>query len=248
MVIVLACVSISAAAKSELTLNELGYFQMPGLNVIVFDDIYPSGHQTGVTIIQHGVRVAANGDLRLEASPGQWSPVPLGGKKVVTDKKRISQSLSYPDPNQNRTGFNPIEYPEFDFSYRVNVEPLEGTSFRITVDLDKPLPQEWVGKVGFNFEFFPGHLFGKSYLMDQQGGVFPVQANGPMHKKDGEWLAKPLATGKQLVVAPEEAEQRVVIKRIKGGDLELWDGRINHNNSWFIVRSAVTAGVKDRVV
>ena len=38
---------------------------MPGLDVIVFDDYYPSGHQSGITIVQNGVRVAANGDIRL---------------------------------------------------------------------------------------------------------------------------------------------------------------------------------------
>src|SRR6187455_719233 len=83
----------------ELTLNEQNYFAMQGLNVTVFSDIYPDGHQTGVTIIQHGSRVAANGDLRLEVSPGQWSPVPAGGAQVVDKaQRRITQTMSYPDP------------------------------------------------------------------------------------------------------------------------------------------------------
>ena len=56
----------SASAPLSLQLNDKNYFAMPGLNVTVFSDIYPDGHQTGVTIIQHGNRVAANGDLRLE--------------------------------------------------------------------------------------------------------------------------------------------------------------------------------------
>src|SRR6202044_4197189 len=71
--------SAGAAADPQLKLNAQGYFEAPGLNVTVFSDIYPDGHQTGVTVIQHGVRVAANGDLRLEPSPGQWSPMPAGG-------------------------------------------------------------------------------------------------------------------------------------------------------------------------
>lgn len=48
---------------------------------MVFHDYYPDGHQTGVTIIQNGNRIAANGDLRLEAAPKQWSPVPVVGKR-----------------------------------------------------------------------------------------------------------------------------------------------------------------------
>lgn len=72
-----------AHAKNSLSINDQDYFEMQGLNVTVFSDICPDGHQTGVTIIQHGLRVAANGDLRLEASPGQWSPVPRGVGEAV---------------------------------------------------------------------------------------------------------------------------------------------------------------------
>ena len=71
----------NAGAASQLKLNEQGYFEAPGLNVTVFADIYPDGHQTGVTVIQHGERVAANGDLRLEPSPGQWK-----GMKTVSGR------------------------------------------------------------------------------------------------------------------------------------------------------------------
>src|SRR5579863_3292312 len=76
-------IGTGASADPLLKLNAQGYFETPGLNVTVFADIYPDGHQTGVTVIQHGVRVAANGDLRLEPSPGQWSPMPAGGVQTV---------------------------------------------------------------------------------------------------------------------------------------------------------------------
>ncbi|HEY7771766.1 MAG TPA: hypothetical protein VIC26_01185, partial [Marinagarivorans sp.] len=64
--LLLAAAPLLANAQATLTLNEAEYFSMPGLDVTVFADIYPDGHQTGVTVIQHGKRVAANGDLRLE--------------------------------------------------------------------------------------------------------------------------------------------------------------------------------------
>jgi hypothetical protein len=57
----------------------------------------------------------------------------------------------------------------------VSVNALANNSFRISVDLDKPLPVEWAGKIGFNFELFPGHLFGKSYIMDNSPGQFMTQ-------------------------------------------------------------------------
>ena len=229
-------------AQQDLTINELDYFEMQGLNVMVFSDFYPEGHQTGVTIIQRGVRVAANGDLRLEASPGQWSPVPAMGKKTVDkETQTITQQLWYPDSSRNRTGFNPIDYPDLTFTYDVKITALKQNSFKISVDLEDPLSDEWIGKIGFNLELFPGDLFGKAYLMDDRGGIFPAQPNGPVKEYNGEYLGVPLARGKKLIIAPEEEKQRIEIET-KTELLELWDGRTNHNNGWYIVRSIVPSG------
>jgi endoglucanase len=86
--------TVTTFSQNTLKLSDKGYFQMPGLEVTVFADIYPDGHQTGVTIIQHGERVAANGDIRLEVSPGQWSPVPKAGQKSIDQiANTISQEL-----------------------------------------------------------------------------------------------------------------------------------------------------------
>lgn len=265
-VLCLACSSLAAA--QDLKLNDKGYFERPGLNVMVFSDYYPEGHQTGITIVQHGTRVAANGDLRLDPSPGQWSPMPVTVKRIVDEKSgAISQILAYPNPQTNGHGFNPLFYPKLDLGYRVTVTPLAGNSFRIVVDLDKPLPPQWVGRVGFNLELFPGLLFGKSWMIDGAGGLFPrqpvgpivraggvpvetprnAQPNGPVVSPNREPLTAPLGTGRVLVVAPEEEKQRLRIES-RTGPLELIDGRANHNNGWFVVRTAVPAGATRNAV
>lgn len=234
--------AVTLQAQQSLELNEQGYFRMDGLDVTVFSDYYPEGHQSGVTIIQHGNRVAANGDLRLEPSPGQWSPVPKGGARQVDPLNRsITQTLWFPDSSKNRRGFNPVIYPDLTFAYRVRVSAVEGNSFRVVVDLEEPLPAQWIGKVGFNLELFPGDLFGKSFLMDGAGGIFPDQPSHPLMDFNGETIGAPLGTGSVLTIAPEEELQRMVIQS-RGNPLELWDGRTNHNNGWFIVRSTIPAG------
>ena len=168
------------AKPDMLQLNKEGYFEKRGLNVMAFSDFYPEGHQGGVTVVLNGVRVAANGDVRLEPAGGQWQPIPkLDRRTVDPNQQIITTLLSFPDPARNRKGFNPIEYPDLAFSYKVHVRP-DGDGFRITVDLNEPLPKEWVGKVGFNLELFPGEYFGTTYMMDDQTGVFPRQFNGPM--------------------------------------------------------------------
>jgi endoglucanase len=241
----LALIAAGAHADPLLKLNASGYFEAPGLGVTVFADIYPDGHQTGVTVIQHGVRVAANGDLRLEPSPGQWSPMPAAGAQSVdAAANTVTQVLSYPDPSKNRTGFNPIEYPDLEFTYRVRVTPIgDGNSFKISVDLEKPLPRAWEGRVGFNFELFPGDLFGKTWLMGgsdgrQSGGLFPRQADGPMSDAG---IAAPMAEGRTLTVAPDSDLQRLSIES-RTGTLQLIDGRGNLNNAWYIVRETTQPG------
>lgn len=247
----------------SLKLSAREYLTEPGLDVIVFDDIYPDGHQTGVTIIQHGSRVAANGDVRLEPEPGQWSPMPTAAGKRVIDQATgtITQALRFPDPAKNGKGFNPIFYPELDLGYKVRVRPEGRHAFRITVDLDRPVPAEWIGKVGFNLELFPTPLFGRAWTLDAAGGTFPrqpegpvehasvaaipaprnAQPNGPVQPLSGQALAAPLARGKTLLVAPEAEKQRLRIESLNG-TLELRDGRSAHNNGWYIVRQPVAPG------
>src|SRR5208337_2285829 len=98
-----------------LRLNDKEYFELPGLNVMAFQDIYPEGHQAGVSIIQNGVRVATNGDIRLDPTPGQWQPMPKQDKREVQkEANEIITWLSYPDPARNRKGYNPIDYPDLN--------------------------------------------------------------------------------------------------------------------------------------
>ncbi|WP_347158409.1 glycoside hydrolase family 9 protein [Pontibacter chitinilyticus] len=236
-------VGVAQAQQQGLHLNEQEYLEMPGLNVMLAHDFYPEGHQGGVGIIQNGLRVATNGDLRLEPTPGQWQPIPKVGERMVSrEKQEVSVRMAYPDESKNRKGFNPVFYPDLNFSYVLRVVP-EGKAFRIIVDLDKPLPDEWIGKVGFNFELFPGILFGKSYYMDEHFGIFPRQLNGPGYLDEAqEFQITPMATGNKLVIAPETERQTMTIQNLNNNELQLLDGRARHNNGWFVVRSLVPKG------
>ncbi|MGI4729218.1 MAG: glycoside hydrolase family 9 protein [Janthinobacterium lividum] len=225
-----------------MQLNSQEYLEYQGVNVMLAHDFYPEGHQGGVGIIQNGQRVATNGDLRLEPTPGQWAAIPKVGKRVIDKaKQEISVRMEYPNEEINRKGFNPIIYPDLKFAYNIRVFPV-GKAFKIVVDLDKPLPDEWIGKVGFNLELFPGVLFGKSYYMDNHFGIFPQQANSQVYKdNEGNDQATPMASGRKLTVVPESESQRMQIENLNG-DLELLDGRANHNNGWFVVRSLIKKG------
>ena len=229
--------------NAALRLNDLEYLEMPGLNVMLAHDYYPEGHQGGVGVIQNGQRVATNGDIRLDRTPGQWQPVPKVGKRVVDRATgEISLRAEYPDDTKNRKGFNPVEYPDLAFGYTIRVKP-EGKAFRITVDLEKPLPDAWIGKVGFNMELFPGLLFGKTYATEKGAGVFPLQPAGPgIIDAAGEYQLEPMATGRRLTVAAETERQRMAIEDVTGGGLELVDGRGQHTNGWFVVRSRIARG------
>ena len=255
----------------EFKLNESGYFRNRGVDVMAYDDIYPEGHQGGVSLIMHGNRVATNGDIRLESTPGQWQPVPKQNKREADrDANTITVHLAYPDSSRHLTGFNPMIYPDIVFNYQVTVRG-EGASIVVRVDLDRPVPEKFLGKVGFNLELFPGTLFGKPWMMDGQTGIFPQQPNGPTrqepsnHAHRGDFnpagkasveqlsgsgyspiiaddiVSEPYAVGKRFTVRPDDPYNRFTIES-KGAELKLYDGRMNHNNGWFVVRSEVPAG------
>ena len=226
--------------EKKMIINDLEYLEYQGVNVMLAHDFYPEGHQGGVGIIQNGMRVATNGDIRLEPTPGQWQPIPKVGKRMVDrNANQVSVHMEFPDPAIDRKGFNPVIYPDLKFGYTTRVEPA-GKSFKIIVDLDAPLPDNWIGKVGFNMELYPGILFGKSYYVDNQFGIFPRQPNGPMFRDDdGDVQITPMAEGKILTVAPESESQRMIINNLGPGNLQLLDGRGKHNNGWFVVRSLI---------
>jgi hypothetical protein len=232
----------------RLKINENGYYELPGLNVMVFDDFYPEGHQGGVTLVQFGKRVAANGDVRLEPTPGQWAPVPkVGGKNVDRENGIIKVQLSYPDSSKDRKGYNPLIYPDLNFQYTVKTEAV-GQSLKLVVDLEKPLSAEWDGKIGFNLELFPGQYFGEFYLMDGKTGIFPRQANDKMETDaNGNLQSVPMATGKQLIVGVGNSEKEIKFVSNKS-DLQLYDGRGLHNNGWFVLRSVIPAGETKNVI
>ncbi|MBP7730507.1 MAG: glycoside hydrolase family 9 protein [Bacteroidales bacterium] len=261
-----------SSRAQEFVLTSNGYFENKGVNVMAYDDIYPEGHQGGVSLIMHGKRLATNGDIRLESTPGQWQPVPRQREREVDQKANIIRvHLSYPDSARHLTDFNPMIYPDLVFNYTVTVKG-EGPSIVITVDLDRPIPEKFIGKVGFNFELFPGALFGKPWIMDNQSGIFPRQPNGPTRYEpsnfssvgnfnpagkasmrqlagDGGYspiiaddiVSEPYAAGKRLVVCPDDPYSKFTIES-KGSELKLYDGRMNHNNGWFVVRSEIPAG------
>lgn len=139
----------------EFKLTPSGYFNNEGVDVMAFDDIYPEGHQGGISIIMNGRRIATSGDIRLEATPGQWQPLPKQLKRELGNNS-ITAYMQYPDSARHLTGFNPMIYPDLQFTYTVKIESV-GKEFEVTVDLDKPIPNDFIGKVGFNMEFFPGY-------------------------------------------------------------------------------------------
>lgn len=269
---VLAVSSAFVARAQDFSLNDLGYFNHEGVDAMAFNDFYPEGHQGGISFLMNGKRIATNGDLRFEPTPGQWQPVPKQLSRKIEDGKIVT-TLCFPDSSRHETGFNPMFYPDLQLIYTVTLEP-SGKGFLVTVDLDRPIPAEMVGRAGFNLEFFPGELFGKPWIMDNQSGIYPRQANAPLLEQQtyidlsvgdfrppgapaadlkhliGEGyspytadaiIAEPYAVGKTFTSCPDDPAMRITVKTLTS-DLKLYDGRMNHNNGWFVLRSEIPAG------
>lgn len=269
--LIFAC---GAYAQTTFKLNSGGYFNAGGVDAMAFNDYYPEGHQGGICVIMNGNRIATNGDIRFEPTPGQWQPVPRQVKREIVGD-RITTYLAYPDSSRHMTGFNPMLYPDMQLTYSVTLEP-RGKGLVVTVDLDQEIPERFLGKVGFNLEFFPGSLFGKPWIMDDKTGIFPRQANAPLEVSEsysehlGDFhpagksevkdlarlergaydpftadriVAAPYAVGKVFTVLADDPLGRIRITS-ETGDMKLYDGRMNHNNGWFVLRGEVAKGAK----
>ena len=263
----------SSLIAQNFSLNPSGYFNRDGVDVMAFDDFYPEGHQGGISVLMNGHRVASNGDIRFEPTPGQWQPVPKQLDRKI-EGNRIVTTLCFPDSSRHFTGFNPMIYPDYRVTYTVTLEP-SGKGFLVTVDLDTPVPEELLGRAGFNIEFFPGDLFGKPWIMDDKQGIYPQQPNSPLltqesyvYRSIGDFrpanapdtdvkhligegyspftadavIAEPYAVGKVFTSRPDDPYSRLTIKTLNDADLKLYDGRMNHNNGWFVLRSDIPAG------
>jgi len=224
---------LASYSFAQLKITDAEYFDQPGLSVLVFHNNYPAGHQGGIEIILHDQRIATNGDLRLEPTPGQWDLLPeIGERRVDRKEKLISIDGAVAD---------------LDIHYTVAVKA-EKDAVRITVDLDKPIPFQWAGKVGFNLELFPPAYVGKTWRMDEHSGFFPRQADGPVKLSSNDiCVPMPLGSGMEFVAAPEDPICSLHLKS-RQSEIELYDGRMTDNNGWFVLRSLIPSGVSQKAV
>lgn len=206
------------------TVNPQEYLDSPDASVLVHHSNYPEGRQGGVEIIHHDVRIATNGDVRIEAAPGQWGRLPkFGTRQVDQAAGTVSATLAYNT-----------------FAYTVRVGAA-GEAITFGVDLESPLPGELAGKAGLNMEFYPPVFFGKSWQLDGACGVFPRQPSGSIVRDaDGRNQPCVLARGRRLVLAGEDPLRRIVIEA-EEGELMLLDGRQVAAGGWIVVRTVIPA-------
>ena len=149
-----------------------------------------------------------------------------------------------------------------DYTLEVAAEP---GGVRVSVNLDKPLPEKLAGRAGFNLEFLPSIYMGKTYTVDNTSfGVFPRVPRDPMikvmplpdepkklhyqedwDKAKGYTQPLPFAQGKAVTMAVDDPLARVTIKSDTGRYSRCIDGRNRAQNGWFVLRTLIPAGQND---
>ncbi|GHS98633.1 hypothetical protein FACS189421_07580 [Bacteroidia bacterium] len=225
----------SRSNQEQIALNDSGYFETRGLNVMVFSNWYDGSFDdakiSGVEIIHHGVRTVTNGDVRLNPTPGQWDAIPeFVERKIDRENQRIEAVL---------------KYSKYDFQYSIRGEARDGGVY-VSVYSDQAIPEALNGIAGLNLEFLPSAYFGKSFITDETNGVFPLYPSSNMQTINGETEPAPLASGKKIDLAPEDTERHITIS--SENELLLFDGRNKAQNGWFVVRSLLPAGKSGKIV
>ncbi len=251
----LAVMTAVSCRHRGMVLNDLEYFEETGVNVLVYNNLYNGNFcdekLAGIEIIQRGERISTGGGIRLMNTPEQWD---IFG--TMTDRT-VNREENYIEVE--------LTYGDYDFVSKIRVSP-EGEGCLLQVFLDKAVPEGLVGKAGMNLEFFPASYFGKTYLVDGLGGILPKY---PQHDTEvrpvsekipqfygestfddrgrGEFLvAKPLATGHQIVMAPEDTDLKVGISSDE--EINLFDGRHLAQNGTFVLRSFLPADRTGKVL
>ena len=130
------CVAATAAlllAKpvpaQTLKMNELGYFEARGTNVLVYNNLYNGGFYdekfAGMEIIQRGERLATGGGIRLMNTPEQWDIFGEVSDRIVDREGNFIQVT--------------LTHTDYDFAAKFRVTPKDGGCL-VQVILDKPVP------------------------------------------------------------------------------------------------------------
>ena len=248
----LALISGPSLFAADLAMKVTGknYLDTQGFSVFLYDSTYHpvfvDQKNTAMEMILHGQRIATNGDVRLMPTPEQWDLVAtLKGRQADKANNRLTADMAF---------------PTFDLSYTLEVEAEPG-GVKVTINLEKPLPQKLAGRAGFNLEFLPSIYIGKAYLVDgNKAGIFPRTPDDPMvkvsplsdepkkayyledwDKAKGYTQPQPFAEGKSITLGVDDALARINVKS-DTADLMLFDGRNRAQNGWFVLRSLIPSG------
>ena len=248
--------SCAPSGDKTLRINDLEYFEARGVNVLVYSNAFDGGFNdeknSGIEIIQHGVRTAQGGAVRLNKTPEQWDLVPKTTSRNVDRENGVIE-----------VGLN---FPDYNFDSRITVTG-QGDAVEIAVWLDNPVPEELAGEAGLNLEFLPSQYWLKTFWMDGRVNRLPRYAasntlSRPNAEKPRQFKGYktyddrgtdqfvdplPLESGHELILAPDDPERTV---RIASEDalIEIFDGRIVAQNGWFVVRSVLPAGKTGKVL
>jgi endoglucanase len=247
--VLISCLPL-LSADFTMQVADSDYLSAQGFDVMLYDNtfhpVFVDEKNTAMQMILHGERIATNGDVRLMPTPEQWDLVAkLKARHADKEHNRLTADLSFPSY-------------QMDYQLEVAAEP---GGVRVSVNLDKPLPEKLSGRAGFNLEFLPSIYMDKTYVVDNHAfGVFPRSPQEQMHKVprsaddpkklpyQEEWdQAKgytqplPIVTGNSMVFAPEDVLHHISITS-ETGPLSLYDGRNRAQNGWFVVRTLIPAG------
>lgn len=239
-----------------MQVTDNGYLNTQGFSVMLYKDafhpVFVDEKKAAMEMILHGQRIATNGDVRLVPTPEQWDLVAkLNGQQADKEHNRLAAQLSF---------------PSYEMNYRLEVAAEPG-GVRVSVNLEKPLPEKLAGRAGFNLEFLPSIYVGKSYAVDGKSfGMMPRSPQDPMQKVSRspddpkklpyqeEWDKEkgytqplPFATGNSVTLAAEDPQVRITITS-ENGPVSLYDGRNRAQNGWFVLRTLIPSGKTEGAV
>ena len=210
--------------------HENGYLDNFETSFLCHHNFYPEGKQGGVEIIHHDERLATNGFVRLFIKENEDAGFPQLKERRVNIKEKLVEA--------------DVSFKKINFTYTVKLKA-EKKGIRLSLVLPLSFSEIGCKEARFEISLYSIALWNKRFIMDNYSGIFPREVLQEVKMKPYPDIL-PLATGKRLVISPDEPVLNLKIYSLLE-NISLHDERWNYDGEWFSLRTVLPLDIKEEI-
>lgn len=186
-------------------------------SIIIFQNDYGVGKQSGIEIVRSNDRIASNGTIRIELVDGEILTDP-----EVMSKKALNDSSIQVD----------LKFPSQNVKFRLIIQYMSDF-LRIETIPDEENDLSMIKNYAFEMDVYWAYYAGKTYHSEKSSGILPHDYLGGTYLAQNEVHTHNLAEGPEISLAPEDDFYALKFIAPDHNRLSLRDDRYNHKIGWY---------------